>query len=139
MTESTTQSTDTNEGLALPAVVDQPTSLAIRPSSLRQRLARYSRDEAEARYVAARDAWSAAMKAAASGTEADLEWLAVAQEAFEEASAERMRWLPANHGAAGARADLDVAVTQELAWRDVRSGEPPTDRSARRKGWRPGR
>src|SRR6188474_2137121 len=56
---------------------------------LTQRLARpQSVEEADARYVAARDAWTAAMRAANSGRSADLASLAIAQEAYEAAAAE---------------------------------------------------
>jgi hypothetical protein len=84
-----------------------------------------SRDEAESRYVAARDAWVAAMHAANSGRPADLAALALAQEAYEAATAERDRWLNGAHVAIPVEAEpparsLDAIVGQELAWRAVK-------------------
>ena len=84
-----------------------------------------SRDEAEARYVAARDAWVAAMHAANSGRPADLAALALAQEAYEAAVAERQRWLNGASVAVPIEAEqpargLDAIVGQELAWRAVK-------------------
>jgi hypothetical protein len=86
-----------------------------------------SREEAEAQYVAARDAWTAAMRTAQSGRPADLAALAIAQDAYEAASIEREGW------ASGARVaipvepephrDLSAIVGQELAWRHVRHVE----------------
>jgi hypothetical protein len=101
-----------------------------RGGGLRARLAApRSRDEAEARYIAARDAWTAAMRQASSGRSADLAALALTQEAYEAAAAERERWAsgeavpipiePSEHHAE----DLSKVVGQELAWRDVRRHE----------------
>ncbi len=90
-----------------------------------------SREEAEARYVTARDAWTHAMHAASSGRSADLASLAIAQQAYEEATAERDRW---QAGAPVAipiepedeRTPIDIVVGQELAWRRVHeSGQRP--------------
>lgn len=87
----------------------------------------HTREEVEQRYVAARDAWTMAMKAANSGRAADLAALAIAQESFEAAAAERERW---ESGAARvaipieperSRADLGAVVGQELAWRKVKT------------------
>lgn len=85
-----------------------------------------SREEAEARYVAARDAWTQAMRAASSGRPADLASLALAQEAYEEASHERERWAKDTGRVAipiepESRKGLDAAVGQELRWREVRA------------------
>jgi hypothetical protein len=84
----------------------------------------HSRDEAEARYIAARDAWTQAMRAASSGRPADLASLAIAQESYEAAHAERERWIsgvtvaipvqPEHHDR-----ELEAAITHELAWRVV--------------------
>lgn len=91
----------------------------------------HSAEEAEQRYVAARDAWTAAMRASASGRPADLAALAVAQEAYEEALAEHERW---TSGAALAAVPvqpdrprfLNDIVEQEMARRRVheREAEP---------------
>jgi hypothetical protein len=82
-----------------------------------------SREEAEARYVAARDAWTLAMHAANSGRPADLASLAIAQEAYEAAAAEREQWLTGRVAIpiepAAARRKLEIAVGQELAWRKI--------------------
>lgn len=88
-----------------------------------------SREQAEERYVAARDAWTSAMRAASSGRPADLAALALAQEAYEHAAAERERW--ANGTAkvaipidpADRARDVDAIVGQELAWRRVHADE----------------
>jgi hypothetical protein len=96
------------------------------PSPMAVRIARpHSRDEAEARYEAARDAWTAAMRAASSGRPADLASLAIAQEEYEAATAERERWMSATRVAIPVepeadRTGVEIAVRQELAWRDVR-------------------
>lgn len=84
-----------------------------------------SAEEAEARYIAARDAWTAAMRAAASGRSADLASLAIAQEAYEAAARERDLWSSGSRTAAiqvepeKTRSAIDVIVGQELAWRRV--------------------
>lgn len=83
-----------------------------------------SLDEAEARYVASRDAWTAAMRAANSGRPADMASLAMAQEAYEQATAEVKLW---RSGARAAipiepqrnHAGLQAAIGQEMAWRRV--------------------
>jgi hypothetical protein len=90
-----------------------------------------SLEEAETLYVAARDAWTAAMRTAASGRPADLASLAIAQEAFEAATAERERWLAGGRVAIpveptnGTRSSLETAVGQELAWREVLQPRQP--------------
>jgi hypothetical protein len=86
-----------------------------------------SLEDAEQRYTAAREAWASAMRGAASGRSADLATLAVAQEAYEAALAERDRW------ASGARVPIAVVpdrpksiesvVGQELTWRLAHNGE----------------
>jgi hypothetical protein len=83
-----------------------------------------SHEEAEERYVVARDAWTAAMRQCSSGRAADLASLAIAQEAYELASAEVERWrsgarvtIPVVRDAP--RTGLEVAIGQEMAWRRV--------------------
>ena len=87
-----------------------------------------SPEDAEERYVAAREAWASAMRGAASGRPADLATLAVAQEAYEVALAERDRW------ASGAprvpipvepdrSKGIEAVVGQELTWRLAHNGE----------------
>ena len=85
--------------------------LPVRPMSL---------EEAEAGYVTARDAWTAAMRRCASGRAADLASLAIAQEAYEQASAEVARWRSGERVAINIepdakRAGLDAAIAQEMA------------------------
>ena len=88
-----------------------------------------SREEAEARYVVARNAWTAAMRSANSGRPADLASLALAQEAYEAAVAEREGWIdgrvkrPVDHEEPSRK--LEVAVGQELAWRKIHQPPPP--------------
>lgn len=83
-----------------------------------------SRDEAEARYLAAHAAWIDAMHLASSGRSADLATLAIAQAEYEAATAERRLWseprvaIPVRPEEA--RTGIDVVVGQELAWRRVR-------------------
>ena len=83
-----------------------------------------SLEEAEAQYVTARDAWTAAMRRANSGRSADLALLAITQEAYELAAAEVERWrsgatvaIAIDPGAK--RAHLETAIGQEMAWRRV--------------------
>ena len=98
----------------------------------------------ELRYVAARDAWKLAMRAANSGRSKDLASLAIAQQAYEEVAAEREHWLAGGRVAVPVepdqeRHDIEVAVGQELEWRKVL--HPPTSRGflARIKGRLTGR
>lgn len=98
-----------------------------------------SREEAEERYAASRDAWTAAMKASSSGRATDLAELALAQEAYETALAERERWASSPHVAIPITADrptgIDVVVGQELSWRRVHEHEQAREQAAReRKG-----
>ena len=91
-----------------------------------------SPEAAEERYVAARQAWTDAMRAAGSGRPADLAALAVAQEAYEVALADRER------GASGARVPIPVesdrpksieaVVRQEVTWRLAHQGKPDPGR-----------
>ena len=96
-------------------------------SALAHRLvaAPHSREEAEERYIAARDAWTKAMHAANSGRPADLASLALIQEAYEVAVAERQRWLAGGRIAipveeSEPRRNIEAAVGQEMAWRAVK-------------------
>jgi len=95
----------------------------------RRRSGPHSVEEVEARYVEARDAWVVAMHAANSGRPADLASLAIAQEAYEAAVAERERWLsgrvsiPIEPAEAGR--NLEIAVGQELAWREIHDQPTP--------------
>jgi hypothetical protein len=99
-----------------------PSVEAQAPSAPPQPAAR-SRAEARERYVAARDAWLAAMKAASSGRPADLAALAIKQEAYEAATAELERWESGERVAIPVETDrvasVDAVVEQELAWRRV--------------------
>jgi hypothetical protein len=117
------------EVLPAPAEATEPELL---PSRFTQRLRGTSAEEAEAAYVVARDAWTAAMKAANSGRAADLASLAIAQEAYEAAAAERERWVRTEpttrtafriDGSPGSR-ELDVVVEQEIGWRHVNDPKP---------------
>lgn len=98
------------------------------PSTMADRLVRpHSREEAEERYVAAREAWTSAMRNAASGRSSDLAALAIAQEAYEAALAERQRWASSPTVALPIRTDrptgIDAVVGQELSWRRVHQQE----------------
>lgn len=84
----------------------------------------HSREEAEATYVATRDAWVVAMRGANSGKPADLATLAIVQEAYEAASAEVEQWRSGGRIAIPietetARSGIRIAVGQELEWRRV--------------------
>ena len=74
-------------------------------------------------YVAARDAWIAAMRAAASGRPADLAALAITQEAYEAAAAEWQDWESGERVAIPIESDrsasVGAVVGQELAWRKL--------------------
>jgi hypothetical protein len=86
-----------------------------------------SREEADERYVAARDAWTAAMRASRSGKPADLAALAIAQETYEAALHEKERWDAAPRVTIPIEADhprgIDAVVGQELSWRRVHEHE----------------
>jgi hypothetical protein len=99
----------------------------------RHYVAPHSREAAEERYVAARDSWTDAMHRASSGRPADLASLAIAQEAYELARAERERWnglhaVPMAIEADKTQKGLEAIVGQEFAWRQVH------DLSARQPG-----
>jgi len=82
-----------------------------------------SQEEADERYVVARDAWTAAMRRASSGRPADLATLALTQEAYEQAAAELELWRIGARVAIPvetvSRTGLEAAVGQELAWRRI--------------------
>lgn len=126
----TRRPTETETDPPAEATSATPSPLRLRGSSpsgpAQRRVGPRTRDEIEERYVAARDAWTAAMKAANSGRTADLAALAIAQEAYEAAAAERQRWDAGGRIAIpiepeGPHQDLGAVVGQELAWRAVHS------------------
>lgn len=88
-----------------------------------------SREEAEEQYVIARDAWIKAMHAAENGRPADMAALAVAQQSFEAATAEREGWIAGRVAIQihpeGPRTDLEAVVAQEMAWRRVHAHDQP--------------
>jgi hypothetical protein len=92
---------------------------------------RQYRADLERRYLAARNAWTLAMRVANSGRSKDLASLAIAQQAYEEVAAEREHWLASGKVAIPVEPDperhhIEVAVGQELEWRKVL--HPPKDR-----------
>jgi hypothetical protein len=128
----TRHTTDSETGLRAREAEEPTTSAALRvhgssSSGLTQRRhAPRTGAEVEERYVAARDAWAAAMRAANSGRPADLAALALAQEAYEAAVAERKRWETGGRTAIPIEPEddgrkLGAVVGQELAWRQVRT------------------
>ena len=113
---------------AVPVPVDSTPQTPQTPLS--QRLARpQSLEEADAQYVAARDAWTTAMRAANSGRPADLASLAIAQEAYEAAVAEHERWHTGTKVAIPVRTEtrsgIEAAIGHELAWREVLHPDTP--------------
>lgn len=103
-------------------------------SGLSGRLARpHTREDADQRYVAAREAWTDAMGTASSGRPSDLAALAMAQEAYEEALAERERWASSPSVAVPVGEErpsgLDAVVGQELSWRRVQEHERERERA----------
>ncbi len=89
----------------------------------------HSLEAAEAQYVAARDAWVAAMRRANSGRPADLASLAIRQEAYEQATADVERWRAAPRVAIRVEPDakrvgIEVAIGQEMAWKRVHERPP---------------
>ena len=115
-----------SQSASAPIPVDSPAS-PIGVSSAAHTLAGDIRQygaNLELRYVAARDAWKVAMRAASSGRSKDLASLAIAQQAYEEVAAEREHWLAGGRIALPIepdpeRRDIEVAVGQELEWRKV--------------------
>lgn len=109
------------------------------PAGTADRLARpRSREEAEERYAVAREAWTAAMRAANSGRSSDLATLAMAQEAYEEALADRERWASSPSVPIPVRTDrpsgLEAVVGQELSWRRVHEHEREQARAREQPG-----
>lgn len=102
---------------------------AVDAAPLRPLEAPASRAEAEARYVEARDAWTAAMRRANSGRPAHLASLAIAQETYEAALAEVELWRSGHRipipVQAGRSVGIEVAVGQELEWRRLHAPEEP--------------
>jgi hypothetical protein len=94
-----------------------------------------SAEEAEERYREAREAWTAAMRAAGSGRPADLSRLAITQEAYETALAEQQRWAAAPRTPIRVDADrprgIEIVVGQELSWRRVHENESEQPRGIR--------
>ena len=93
-------------------------------------LAPRSLEDAEQRYLTARDAWIVAMRRANSGRPADLATLAITQEAYELATADVERWrsgvkvaVPIDGGTK--RAGLEALISQEMAWRRLHATPEP--------------
>lgn len=101
----------------------KPRRLDAAPSSRPPAVGPLSLEEAEASYVTARDAWIEAMRRCRSGRAADLASLAIAQDAYELATAEVARWRSGEVAIAiepeTRRAGLEAAIGQEMAWRRV--------------------
>lgn len=137
-----TRQTDTRPRTTEPEATElmAPRPMVAPASPMADRLHRpHSREEAEERYIAARDAWTAAMKASASGRSSDLAALAIAQEAYEAALAERERWAASPKVPIAVEPDrprgIDVVVGQELSWRRVHEHEQEREQAAKsRKG-----
>lgn len=139
MTETDRRLTTTKQD---PADAEPAPGVALRqrhapPSGMANRLARpHSREEAEERYVAAREAWTAAMRAAGSGRPSDLAALAMAQEAYEEALADQVRWASSPSVAIPVGDErpkgLQAVVGQELSWRRVHEHELELERERER-------
>ena len=115
---------DTEAAAAAPAPPTGTNDTAGHSAMAQRRAAPRSREDAEQRYVAARDAWVTAMRAASSGRPADMAALALAQEAYEAAVTERDRWLNGNHVPIPVEPErttngIDAVVGQELAWRHI--------------------
>lgn len=111
--------------VARTANTDTPPAEAGRAAdrALAVEIRRYGED-LESRYVAARETWTRAMRAASSGKPADMASLAIAQEAYEAVTEEREHWLAGGRIAIPAapdptHRDIEVAVGQELEWRRV--------------------
>jgi hypothetical protein len=134
MTETDRRIATTEQEAAAPAQLRHRHA----PSSgMADRLARpHSREEAEQRYVAARETWTAAMRAANSGRSSDLAALAMAQEAYEEALADRERWASSPSVAIPVGEDrprgLEAVVGQELSRRRVHEQELERERARER-------
>jgi hypothetical protein len=87
----------------------------------------HTRQEAEAQYIAARDAWIAAMRRASSGKPAHLATLAITQEAYEAAAAEVELWRSGVRIPVPVEPErtvgIEVVVGQELTWREIHQHE----------------
>lgn len=128
-----TDRTDTphaGERTAQPADVHRTPRIghAAGSKGITRRVGPRSEAEAQEQYVAARDAWTAAMRAAGSGRPADMASLAIAQEAYETASTELELWRTGRRIAVPVEPDraqtaINVVVGQELAWRKVHGQE----------------
>jgi hypothetical protein len=134
MTDTDRRLTTTEQESAAPA----PLRHRHAPSSgMAERLSRpHSREEAEERYIAAREAWTGAMRGANSGRSSDLAALAIAQEAYEEALADRERWASSPSVAIPVGEDrpngLEAVVGQELSWRRVHEHEREQEQARQR-------
>ena len=111
-----------------PADAPPPVHVATTAHGLAAEIAAYGED-VEHRYLTARDAWLKAMHAANSGRPADLAKLAIAQEAYEAVATEREHWIESGRVAIpirddGERHDVEIAVDQGLAWRQVLAKPP---------------
>lgn len=81
------------------------------------------------------------MRTASSGRPADLASLALAQETYEAAAAERERWLAASPApgtalhieSPDAKRAVNIVVGQELEWRRVKDHAPETGLGSRIK------
>jgi hypothetical protein len=119
------QTTEIQSQAPPPTPVDHPSSrgLAGAEHTLAGDIRQYGAD-LEQRYLAARNAWTLAMRVANSGRSKDLASLAIAQQAYEEVAAEREHWLASGKVAIPVepereRHHIEVAVGQELEWRKV--------------------
>lgn len=138
--------TDRLEARGRPAAMERDGDTALRhrhsaSSGINEWRARRpkTREDVEALYTAARDAWTTAMRAAQSGRPADLAVLAVAQEEYESALAEKQRWDSAPRVAIPVEPErpkgINAVVGQEFSWRRVHELEEQ-HRSAKPKGLR---
>ena len=120
------QTTEIDSQGSVPDAIDPPPSAVEPPSdphTLAGDIRQYAAD-LEIRYVAARDAWKHAMRAANSGRPKDLAALAIAQQAYEVVADEREHWLAGGRMAIPIepdpqRHDIAVAIGQELEWRKI--------------------
>jgi hypothetical protein len=122
---------ETTASAAKPPVTPSapPPDAARRVRGVISAASRYEAD-LEQRYVAARDAWTKAMRAANSGRSAHMASLAIAQEHYETVMDERERWLASARvaipiDAPDTRHNIEVAVGQEIEWRRVHAPKPP--------------
>lgn len=121
---------ETTASAAQPSVTPTPTTPDASSRVRGMSAAAHYEAGLEHRYVAARDAWTHAMKAAASGRSADMASLAIAQDHYETIMDERERWMASAKvaipiGAPDTRHNIKVAVGQEIEWRRVHAVKPP--------------